>query len=354
MKIAFFETTGEDQKYIRERLADQGLSLLFFETPFHPDLLVDASDIGVLSVFIGSKVSLESIEKFPQLKLITTRSTGFDHLAVGELNGRGIRLGYVPGYGDNTVAEFAMGLVLAVVRKIPFAFHRIRVEGVFSAKECAGFDLMGKTMGVVGTGRIGKHMVRISRGIGMNVIAYDAHPDEAFSKEISLPYVSLPELLAQSDVISLHVPYMPETHHLINEEAFAAMKPGAVLINTARGGIIDTHALLQALQGGKLGGFGADVLEGEEHVTDEGSFLLYGQRTKENVQTLAENLVFVDLPNVVVTPHIAFYTREALERILNADIKNILSFLETNSLVYDIMASKRLADASSQGGDIKH
>jgi D-lactate dehydrogenase len=140
---------------------------------------------------------------------------------------------------------------------------------------------------------------------------------------------------------------------LINEEACGAMKPGAVLINTARGAVIDTHALLKALELGRLGGFGADVLEGEENITDEASFLLYGQRTKESIQTLAENLVLIDFPNVVLTPHIAFYTREALNRILETDIKNILSFLQTKTLAYDITASRRVSGSSSPQGDKK-
>jgi D-lactate dehydrogenase len=352
MKIAFFETTAEDQAYLKEKLADQNWTLLFFDAPFSPNLLKDNQEIEALSVFVGSKITPENLKEFKQLKLITTRSTGFDHLDL-RLADQGIKLGYVPGYGDNTVAEFAVGLMLSVIRKIALAYYRLRVSGEFKAQGCEGFDLWGKTLAVVGTGRIGKHMVRLGRGLGMKVIAYDPHPDNNFSQEAGFEYLALPQVLAQSDVVSLHVPYMPETHHLIDDKALALMKPGAILINTARGGVIDTHALLMSLQTGQLGGFGADVLEGEENITDERSFLLYGQHTKENVQTLAENLVLVDLPNVVLTPHIAFYTQEALRRILETDMANLKSFFKTGQLVYDVTSSRRVAGLSSPQGDKK-
>jgi len=185
-------------------------------------------------------------------------------------------------------------------------------------------------------------------------LAYDIMPNPELESQLNFKYVPLEELLQSSDVVSLHVPYFEKTHHLINEAAFAKIKPGAILINTARGAVVDTQALLKALQSGKLGGAGIDVLEGEEHITDEVSFILYGKQTEQDIKTLASNLVLVDLPNVVVTPHIAFYTREALQRILDTDINNLKSFFETGKPAFDILASKRVSSpagkASPQGG----
>lgn len=346
-KIAFFEIKPEEQKYIEENLSKKDYLLLFFPEKFSFDLLKDHRDVEGISVFVGSRLDAESVKGFAQLKLVTTRSTGFDHIDVKTLAKKNIRIGYVPGYGDNTVAEFAFGLLLAVVRKIPFAFYRIRTEGKFSHEGCQGFDLMGKTLGVVGTGRIGKHMIRIANGFGMKVMAYDLKPDRDLSLALNFQYVSLDELLSKADVVSLHVPYFEKTHHLINEESFAKMKQGAIFINTSRGAVVDTAALLRALQTGKLAGAGLDVLEGEEKITDEMSYILYGRTTEQEVKTLAANLILAHAPNVVMTPHIAFYTREALQRILNTDIQNIVSFFATGKLVYDVMASKRVMFGSS-------
>ncbi len=365
-KIAFFEVDADQQDYLTKTLAGlpaqsgQSYSLLFFKDKFDPKLLAEHKDTEAISVFVGSRVQAAELTDLPNLKIITTRSTGFDHLDITGLGQKGIRLGYVPGYGDNTVAEFAFGLLLAVVRKICVANAEIRVEGKFSIEGYGGFDLLGKTMGVIGTGRIGKHAIRIANGFGMKVLAYDINPDPALESQLHFEYAAFDELLQQSDVISLHVPYFEKTHHLINEAAFSKMKPGAILINTARGAVVDTQALLKALQSGRLAGAGLDVLEGEEHITDEVSFLLYGKQTEQDIKTLAGNLVLVDLPNVVITPHIAFFTTEALHRILDTDMSNLTSFFSSGNPAFDILASKRvtlpaspsasLGESSPQGG----
>ncbi len=346
MKIAFFEIKNEEKAYITSHLPKEHTAL-FFAEPFKPELLKDHTDIDALSVFVQSHVNASNIATLSNLKLITTRSTGFDHLDTSGLSQKGIALGYVPGYGDNTVAEFAFGLLLAVARKIVKANARIRLDGDFEIHDdYEGFDLFGKTIGIVGTGRIGTHMIRIANGFGMKVLAYDPMPKPELSHEMNFTYTSLDNVLAQSDVISLHVPYCDQTHHLITKESFAKMKQGAILINTARGAIIDTKAMLEALQTKKLGGAGIDVLEGEEYITDEYSFILYGKQTEQDVKTFAQNHILVDMPNVIITPHIAFYTKEALYRILDTDMKNIAVFAQTGKPSCDIMTSRRITNNS--------
>ncbi len=345
--VAFFDTTAEDQTYIKEHCGAD-ITPVFFAEHFSPSLLKGYAETQAISVFIGSHIKAEDMAQVPQVKLVTTRSTGFDHLDIDALASAGIKLGYVPGYGDNTVAEFAFGLLLAVNRKICKANQQIRMEGKFSTVGYEGFDLLGRTMGIVGTGRIGRHAIRIAKGFGMNVVAYDPMPNAQAAQELGFTYVSLEELLKTSDAVSLHVPYMPQTHHLINAASFALMKKNAVLVNTSRGAVVDTQAMLQALRAGTIAGAGLDVLEGEEHITDEYSFIL-GEQSEEGYKTVAENLMLVDMPNVVVTPHIAFYTQEALHRILDTDLANIVAFFTTGSLVSDVMASRRISGSSSSG-----
>ncbi len=214
-------------------------------------------------------------------------------------------------YGENTVAEFAFALILTLSRRMYESINRICIENKFTSNGLAGFDLEGKTIGVAGTGRIGKHAIRIAKGFGMKVIAYDVFHDDAFAKEMGFPYVSMEELMAQSDIITIHVPYLPTTHHLINEDNIGLIKKGAYVINTARGAVIETSALISALQSGQLGGAGLDVIE-EEHDMKMGDMSLCKKLTA--------------MPNVVVTPHNAFNTQEAFLRILDTSIDNIVNF----------------------------
>jgi len=193
--------------------------------------------------------------------LIATRSTGFDHIDLKAAKEKNIPIAYVPGYGDNTVAEFAFGLILNLSRKIYTGFDQIRETGSFSLEGLRGFDLNNKTIGIIGTGRIGRYMVKIAKGFGMKVIAFDVKPDENFAKEMSFQYLSLDDVLVQSDIISLHVPYMKETHHLINSQNISKIKKGALLINTSRGAVVETESLIRGLneknfRGRRLGCFG--------------------------------------------------------------------------------------------------
>ncbi|MDZ4225117.1 MAG: NAD(P)-dependent oxidoreductase, partial [bacterium] len=197
----------------------------------------------------------------------------------------------------------------------------------FSQDNLQGFDLKSKTLGVVGTGRIGKHIIKMAKGFDMNVVAYDPFPDLEFQKLNEYKYLSLEDLLKTSDIVSIHVPYMKETHHLINDDRIKLMKKGAILINTARGAIVETESLVKALQDGQLGGAGLDVLEEENLTSDKIEFILGGHPEEHDLKTVLANHVLIDMPNVVVTPHNAFNTKEALQRILDTTLESIQSFI---------------------------
>lgn len=309
-----FEKWGEEGKqYVAENAAlrDAGVEVGIVSGTLDAAHLPADVDFDIAAVFMDSAVDATTITALPNLKFITTMSTGFDHIDLATAAARLIPVSSVPGYGENTVAEFAFALLLALSRKIREASARVQTEHRFETGGLRGFDLAGKTIGVIGTGRIGKHAVRMAKGFGMNVIAYDVYHDDAFAKEMGFPYVALEELLAQSDVITVHTPYMPSTHHLINSANIGLVKKGAILINTARGAIVETAALTAALKSGQLGGAGLDVLE-EEVALKAGK-----------ADTDSE---LIQLPNVIVTPHNAFNTKEAFFRILDTTIENIVAF----------------------------
>jgi D-lactate dehydrogenase len=337
MKIAFFEIENWEIEYIRNRESEIGnRELFFYKEKLNKDNLPMERDFDVISVFVGSEIKKEVVEAFSNLKLITTRSTGFDHIDLEAAKQKGVKLGYIPGYGDNTVAEFAFALILNLSRKIFDAYDRIKESGRFDFEGLQGFDLRGKTIGVVGTGRIGRHMVSIAKGFGMNVLAYDVYPDEKFAEANGFKYVPFEELLAGSNIISLHVPYSESTHHLINSGNIGKIKRGGLLINTARGAIVDTDSVIKALSSGALGGYGADVLEEEGIIKDERQFLLYGHPEEHNLKIALANHVLIDMPNVIITPHNAFNTKEAMQRILDTDIENIKSFIEKGEPKFSI------------------
>jgi D-lactate dehydrogenase len=262
----------------------------------------------------------------PGVKLVATRSTGYDHIDLASCAARGIPVCNVPRYGENTVAEHTFGLMLTLTRNIHKAYLRT-VAGDFSLKGLEGTDIKGKTLGVVGTGSIGLHVIRTAIGFGMNVIAYDVKPNPVFADVLGYRYASLDDLLAQSDIISMHAPYLPATHHLINKETIARIKRGAILINTARGGLVDTEALIDALDQGILAGAGLDVFEGEELMEEE-ERLMRAPEAGEQLRMLVRQHILLRRPDVVITPHIAFFSKEARERILDTTIANIQAFYE--------------------------
>jgi D-lactate dehydrogenase len=329
-KIAIFQIDGWEKDYEVKALKDAGFEVDTYDGLLGAQNLPQKNDYDAVSVFVGSPVDKTVLDYFPNLKLFTTRSTGFDHIDIKYAKDKNITLGYVPFYGENTVAEFAMGLILTLSRKLYLGIDRIKEGGDFSYEGLEGFDLKGKTLGVIGAGRIGRHVIKMAKGFDMNVIAYDRNPNPQFATELGFEYKTMDEVLSQSDVITLHVFYAPETHHLINKESISKIKKGAILINTSRGPVIDTEALIMALEKGILSGAGLDVLEEEGFLKDEmGYWMREGDKNTEGLKTLLENHILFKMPNVVVTPHNAFNTHEGKLRILDTDIENIKSFFSS-------------------------
>ncbi len=325
MKIFFFELEAWEKKYI-EKLA-LGDEVVIIDGPLDETKLPADNSADIISVFVDSIIGESVLAHFPNLKMVATRSTGYDHVDTSACQAHGVVVANVPSYGEDTVAEYTFALLLNLSRKVAESNDRIKETGSFSLIGLRGFDLKGKTLGVVGTGKIGKNVIEIATGFNMNIIAFDKFPDEAYATKMNYKYLPFEEVLAQADVVTLHVPYVPENHHLINTDTLARMKKGAYLINTARGAIVDTEALLKSLKAGHLAGAGLDVLEEEGVVKDELNFLTSAHPGEHNLKTVLENHLLIDMPNVIITPHNAFNTWEALQRILNTTIENIKSFV---------------------------
>jgi D-lactate dehydrogenase len=231
----------------------------------------------------------------------------------------------VPTYSEDTVAEHTFALLLSLSRNIHDSYERTR-QGDFTCEGINAFDLKGKTLGVLGTGRIGRSVIQIARGFGMNVLAYDRYPNTQAAATLGFQYTDSVNLLGKSDVVTLHLPLNEETYHFLNKDKISKMKKGIVVINTARGGLIDTEALTQALLKGDLGGAGLDVLEEETLVREEAQLLL-DNMPRERLATLLRTHILLRLKNVIITPHCGFNSKESLERLINTTIANINSFI---------------------------
>lgn len=325
MKVLFFEAQDDFQDFIQNKL--EGHKISFYKESAHEAQISqeDSSEAEAISVFIYSKVSKEVLDKFHNLKLIATRSTGFDHIDMEECKRRGIKVTNVPFYGENTVAEHTFALILSLSRHVHKSYLRSK-RNDFSIVGLQGFDLRGKTLGVIGVGHIGKHIIKIAKGFGMNVLAYDKYHDEILAEVLNFEYVNeLNQVLSDSDIISLNAPLNDETFHLIGEKEFGKMKKSAILINTSRGALVDTEALYKALSEGKIAGAGLDVIEGEESIQEERE-LLSSEKNTEKLRGVFRDKAIFEMENVVFTPHNAFNSKEAIERIYNTTIENINNF----------------------------
>ncbi|MBN1155147.1 hydroxyacid dehydrogenase [candidate division KSB1 bacterium] len=323
MKIAFFEIKGWEKTILRRGL--KGHTVEFFHDPLNAENVKHIEDFDIVSVFIYSIIDESVLNRLPNLKAIATRSTGFDHIDLEACEKRGIGVFNVPFYGENTVAEHTFALILSLSRNVHKAYMKT-IRWDFSIDGLIGFDLKGKTLGVIGAGFIGLNVIRIAKGFDMNVIVFDVNKNKMISEVLGFKYVSMDELLANSDIITLHVPYNKHTHHLINRDSIKKIKKGAVLINTSRGGVAETEALIEALDSKILSGIGLDVLEGEGLIKEEKQ-LLYDPQKLEDMGKIVKDHILLSKENVVFTPHIAFYSHEALERILETSIDNINSFI---------------------------
>lgn len=256
--------------------------------------------------------------------MIATRSTGFDHIDLGACKERGILVSNVPIYGEVTVAEHTFALILSLSRMIHDSYERTR-QGDFTCEGVRGFDLSGKVLGVLGTGRIGTKVIEIGKGFRMQMLAYDKFPNTNLADALGFEYVDWRDLLQRSDVVSLHLPLNDETFHLINKDTISTRKRGSVIVNTARGGLIDSQALTDALIKGQLRGAGLDVLEEEALIREEAQLLL-DNVPRERLATMLRAHILLRLKNVIITPHCAFNSKESLERLVNGTIENIKAF----------------------------
>jgi D-lactate dehydrogenase len=323
MKVVVFETAEwEHDACLRLRPAHE---VVCTREPLDERTAADHVGAEVVTTFVNSRLGGEVLARLPALKLIATRSTGYDHIDLGHCAARGITVCNVPDYGDHTVAEHAFALLLAVSRHLVDAVERTR-RGNFSTAGLRGFDLRGRTLGVIGTGRIGRRAIGIAKGFGMEILACDARPDEEAARSLGFQYVAFEEVLAEADVLTLHVPATPETRHLLTDQAFAVMKPGTVLINTARGNVVDVAALVRALADGRLAAAGLDVLPEEPLIREEAQIFRAGGQQPQDLRALVANHVLLRFPNVLVTPHNAYNTEDAVRRIIETTLGNIEAF----------------------------
>ncbi|MFA7285741.1 MAG: NAD(P)-dependent oxidoreductase [Candidatus Paceibacterota bacterium] len=325
MKITFFEVSKKKEEEYRKIF--NNLDLVFCEEKLTKDNISLALDSDIVYVFVNSILNKENIDLLPNLKFVVTGSTGYDHIDVSYCHEKNIPVSTVPAYGSQTVAEFTFALLLNLSRKVYLANNKLRLDGKFSTENFEGFDLEGKTIGVVGTGKIGKNVIRIAKGFNMNVVAYDLYPDAQFATDNNFTYHTLDEVLDVSDILTLHAPYTKENHHMINKENILKMKRGVYLLNTARGELLDTEALMLALKEGIVGGAGLDVLEGERELKNQNDMLV-SENDVLNYKMLLEDRSLIDMDNVIVTPHIAFSTKEAEDRIMETVVSNIKGFTE--------------------------
>lgn len=340
MKIIFFEVEnwerptfeklngGHQVECISEALVENNAS--------------EYASAEIVSTFIYSHLNAEVLQQLPRLKLIATRSTGFDHIDTEYCQKHGIKICNVPYYGDNTVAEHVFALLLAISHKIIEAVDRTR-RGDFSLQGLQGFDLRGKTIGVIGTGAIGRYVIRIANGFQMNVLAFDIKPNSELESRFNFRYVSMDELLSTSDIITLHIPATVQTHHLLSKKEFDKMKKGMILINTARGSLIDNKAFLEAVSDRTIAAAALDVLPEEPAMREEVELLHSAYRQRYDLDSLLADHLTLRLRNVIVTPHSAFNTREAVQRILDVTVDNIATFArgENKNLVASMETSEK-------------
>lgn len=325
IKLAFYSIPHKEKAYLNRKFDKKKYDLYFFKEEININSPA-IKDADVISTFIYDSVDKQIIDKSKRLKLIATRSTGFNHIDLKYATKKKISVSNVPYYGENTVAEHTFALILALSRNLHKAYVRSQ-QSNFSLEGLRGFDLRGKTLGVIGAGSIGVHVMKIAKGFGMNVIAYDVKQNRILCELLDVKYVSLDELLRSSDIITLHCPYNEHTRNLLNMKNIERVKKGALFINTARNGIIEPAALYYAIDKGIFSGAGLDVFEGEELLKEENQMLTKNVPA-ENIEALLKRNLLLRRENVILTPHMAFDSHEAVNRILDTTVENINAFFE--------------------------
>lgn len=313
--IYFTEVEAEDTEKIKKAFPQ---AKIINKTLSEKEIISQCQEAEILCVFIYSKLSKEVLKNLPNLKLIATRSVGYDHIDLKTAQEKNIKVCNVPDYGSHVIAEHVFALLLSGIRKIGEGEDKVKKENNFNFHGLRGIALKGKTLGVVGTGKIGKNVARIaSLGFLMDVVAFDAFPDKDIARENHFSYVSLEKLWQKSDIISLHCPLTPKTKHLINKKAISKMKNGVILINTSRGGVVDTKALIAGLKNKKISHALLDVLEHEKNI-------------KENKKLL-------NSPGVIITPHIAFYADDSMKKMYNESFASINRFIKNKKLIHQVL-----------------
>lgn len=323
MKIAVFSTKPYDQEYF-ERYNSNGFDFRFFETALNSHTANLTKGFEVACVFVNDHVDEKCLEIMAKngVGLIALRCAGFNNVDLEAAKSNNIKVVRVPAYSPEAVAEHAVALILTLNRKTHKAYNRVR-EANFSLNKLIGFNLHGKTIGVIGTGKIGVAFCRIIKGFGCKVIAYDTQESEE-AKKLGVAYMGLNEVFENSDIISLHCPLNPETKHLINEGSLSMMKDGVMLINTSRGGLIDTGDIIKGLSSRKIGYLGIDVYEQEEN--------LFFKDLSESIIQDDMILRLISFPNVLITSHQAFFTKEAMQEITTTTLNNIRDYSEGKKL----------------------
>ena len=315
MRVAVFSTKPYDRTFLNRSNEKYEQEIVFFEPRLYPETVSLAQGYPAICVFVNDQLDRPVLEKLAEggTKVIALRCAGFNNVDLNAAEELGMKVVRVPAYSPYAVAEHTVGLILALNRRLHKAYVRVR-EGNFSLDGLLGFDLHGRTIGVIGTGQIGTLVAKIMSGFGCELLGYDMYPNDT-CKSLGMKYTSLEELFQQSDVISLHCPLTPETHYLINKDSIAKMKHGVMLINTSRGAVIDTKAVIAGLKSGDIGALGIDVYEEEADYFFED---LSHRAIIDDV--LARLLTF---PNVLITGHQAFFTGEALEAIAETTLSNL-------------------------------
>ncbi len=312
--ITFLEVEAEDAEKIQKAFPR---AKIITKTLAEDEIISECQEAEIISVFIYTKLTQKVLEKLPNLKFVVTRSVGYDHINLKTAQEKNIKVCNVPDYGSHVIAEHVFALLLSGIRKIGEGEDKVAKEHLFDFRGLRGIALKGKTMGVVGTGKIGKNVARIaSLGFLMDVIAYDPFPDEDAARENHYRYTTLEKLFGNADIISLHCPLNSQTEHLINQAAIKKMRNGVVLVNTSRGGVVDTEALINGLKTGKISYALLDVLEHEK-----------------NIQ---ENSKLIKMPNVIITPHIAFYADDSMKKMYDEAFTSINQFLKSEKLIHQV------------------
>lgn len=327
-KIAFFDTKPYDRASFDEVNQRYGFDIVYHKGQLNRNNVILTKGMDAVCIFVHDSADAEIIREMADngVKLLALRAAGFNNVDLGASEGR-IRVVRVPAYSPYAVAEHAVALMLALNRKIHRAYWRTR-DGNFSLHGLMGFDMNGKTAGIIGTGKIARILIHILKGFGMNILANDVYPDERFAREAGFTYVPLEELYKRSDIISLHCPLTEQTRNMINEESIAMMKESVMLINTSRGQLIHTNALIEGLKSKKIVAAGLDVYEEEEDY-------FYEDKSDKIIDddVLARLLSF---NNVIVTSHQGFFTREAMRNIAETTLQNIQDFTEGKPLVNEV------------------